>query len=102
MTPSNIKKKICEAKQIAIFGHLNPDLDCFGAMFGVKYLCESLGTKCDMFSNFSDDLFLLNIFPKKVFKEKFIKENYDVEHTLDFATVLEDLGILCRRNGGSL
>ena len=32
----------------------------------------------------------------------FIKENYDVEHTLDFATVLEDLGILCRRNGGSL
>lgn len=78
MTPSNIKKKICEAKQIAIFGHLNPDLDCFGAMFGVKYLCESLGTKCDMFSNFSDDLFLLNIFPKKVFKEKFIKENYDL------------------------
>lgn len=76
--PSNIKKKICEAKQIAIFGHLNPDLDCFGAMFGAKYLCESLGTKCDMFSNFSDDLFLLNIFPKKVFKEKFIKENYDL------------------------
>ena len=32
----------------------------------------------------------------------FIKENYDVEHTLDFATVLEDLVILCRRNGGSL
>lgn len=27
----------------------------------------------------------------------FIKENYDVEHTLDFETVLEDLGILCKK-----
>ena len=32
----------------------------------------------------------------------FIKENYDVEHTLDFGTILEDLGVLCRRNGGTL
>lgn len=32
----------------------------------------------------------------------FIKENYDVEHTLDFETILEDLWILCRRNGGTL
>ena len=30
----------------------------------------------------------------------FIKENYDVEHTLDFETILEDLGMMCRRNGG--
>ena len=29
----------------------------------------------------------------------FIKENYDVEHTLDFETVLEDLGILCKKMG---
>ena len=33
---------------------------------------------------------------------EFIKENYEVEHTLDFLTVVEDLGILCRRNGGTL
>ena len=32
----------------------------------------------------------------------FIKENYDVEHTFDFETILEDLGILCRKNGGTL
>ena len=32
----------------------------------------------------------------------FIKENYDVEHTLDFSTILEDLSVLCRRNGGLL
>ena len=32
----------------------------------------------------------------------FIKENYDVEHTLDFDTILDDLGILCKKNGGTL
>ena len=34
--------------------------------------------------------------------EKYIKENYDVEHTLSYDTVLEDLEILCRRNGGNI
>jgi len=32
----------------------------------------------------------------------FIKENYEVEHTLDFDTILDDLGILCKKNGGTL
>ena len=31
-----------------------------------------------------------------------IKENHDVEHTLDFETILEDLEILCKKNGGTL
>ena len=32
----------------------------------------------------------------------FIKENYEVEHTLDFGTIVEDLEMLCRKNGGVL
>ena len=32
----------------------------------------------------------------------FIKENYEIEHTLDFGTILEDRGVLCRKNGGAL
>lgn len=32
----------------------------------------------------------------------FIKENYEIGHTLDFATIIEDLGMLCRKNGGVL
>lgn len=32
----------------------------------------------------------------------FIKENYEVEHTLDFGTIMEDLRILCRKNGGRI
>ena len=27
----------------------------------------------------------------------FIKENYDVEHTLDFETILDDLEIICKK-----
>ena len=33
---------------------------------------------------------------------EFIKENYEIEHTLSFSTVLEDLEILCKNNGGKL
>ena len=32
----------------------------------------------------------------------FIKENYDVEHTLDFETILEDLEILCKKKWSTL
>ena len=31
----------------------------------------------------------------------FIKENYEVEHTLDFGTIYRRFGILCRKNGGA-
>lgn len=33
---------------------------------------------------------------------EFIKENYEIEHTLSFETVLEDLLVLCKKNGGTI
>ena len=40
---------------------------------------------------------------KEAFKGiAFIKENYDVEHTLDFDTILDDMRILSKKNGGTL
>lgn len=33
---------------------------------------------------------------------EFIKENYESEHTLSFDTILEDVDVLCQRNGGML
>lgn len=33
---------------------------------------------------------------------EFLKEFYDVEHTLSFDDVLEDLTVLCRKNGGAV
>lgn len=31
---------------------------------------------------------------------EFIKENYDIEHTLSFHDAVDDLTIICRNNGG--
>lgn len=33
---------------------------------------------------------------------EFLKEFYDVEHTLSFEDVLDDLAAVCRRNGGTV
>lgn len=32
----------------------------------------------------------------------FLKEFYDVEHTLSFDEVLDDLAVICKKNGGAL
>ncbi|MDE7267322.1 MAG: DUF3791 domain-containing protein [Lachnospiraceae bacterium] len=32
----------------------------------------------------------------------FIKENYDIEHTLSFEDALDDMLIICEKNGGTL
>lgn len=33
---------------------------------------------------------------------EFLKEFYDVEHTLSFEDVLDDLTVICRKNGGAV
>ena len=33
---------------------------------------------------------------------EFLKEFYDVEHTLSFDDVLDDLTVICRKNGGTV
>lgn len=33
---------------------------------------------------------------------EFLKEFYDVEHTLPFEDVLDDLATICRKNGGTV
>ena len=33
---------------------------------------------------------------------EFIKENYEIEHTLNFDTIIEDLRLVCKNNGGVL
>ncbi len=83
MTSKEIKKLICSAKNVAIFGHQNPDLDCFGAVFGAKYLCEKLGAKATIFSNPPKNSFLLNIFDGKEIESEFFSENFDLVIILD-------------------
>ena len=33
---------------------------------------------------------------------EFLKENYEIEHTLSLDDAVEDLDIICRNNGGDL
>ena len=66
-------------------------------------LARLLGTDVNTLLNFQEELSEKEI--GRIANEismKLIKENYEVEHTLDFATIIEDLGILCRKNGGLL
>ena len=83
MTSKEIKKLIYSAKNVAIFGHQNPDLDCFGAVFGAKYLCEKLGAKATIFSIPPKNSFLLNIFDGKEIESEFFSENFDLVIILD-------------------
>lgn len=83
MTSKEIKRLICSAKNVAIFGHQNPDLDCFGAVFGAKYLCEKLGAKATIFSIPPKNSFLLNIFDGKEIESEFFSENFDLVIILD-------------------
>ena len=83
MTSKEIKKLIISAKNVAIFGHKNPDLDCFGALFGAKFLCERLGAKATIFSNPPKNSFLLNIFDKKEIESEYSSENFDLVMILD-------------------
>lgn len=33
---------------------------------------------------------------------EFLKENYEIEHLLPLETVMEDLNLICQKNGGVL
>lgn len=83
MTASELSARIKSAKRVAIFGHMHPDLDCFGAMLGAKFLCESLGVKCELFAEFMKNLPFLRIFPEIYFKNDFDKRKYDLALVVD-------------------
>lgn len=83
MTANDVSARLKSAKRVAIFGHMHPDLDCFGAMLGAKFLCESLGVKCDVFAEFMKNLSFLRIFPEIYFKNDFDKRKYDLALVVD-------------------
>ena len=83
MTANDVSVRLKSAKRVAIFGHMHPDLDSFGAMLGAKFLCESLGVKCDVFAEFMKNLSFLRIFPETYFKHDFDKRKYDLVLIVD-------------------
>ena len=75
MTANDVSARLKSAKRVAIFGHMHPDLDSFGAMLGAKFLCESLGVKCDVFAEFMKNLSFLRISLKLTLNMTSTKEN---------------------------
>lgn len=83
MAANDVSARLKSAKRVAIFGHMHPDLDSFGTMLGAKFLCESLGVKCDVFAEFMKNLSFLRIFPETYFKHDFDKRKYDLVLVVD-------------------
>lgn len=83
VTSEDIKKILSSSKNVAIFGHVNPDLDCYGAMFGAKYLCENLGAKATLFAVNPEKSFLNEIFDKSLVKTNFEPNDFDLVLMVD-------------------
>ena len=79
----DIKNIISSAKRVAIFGHVNPDLDCYGSMFGARYMCEKLGTEAHLFAVNSEKSFLNGIFDKSLIERDFEPKNFDLALMVD-------------------
>ena len=78
-----IQNIISSSNKVAIFGHVNPDLDCYGAMYGAKYLCERLGAEAHLFAINSDKSFLNDIFDKSLIERDFDSSKFDLVLMVD-------------------
>ena len=79
----DIKNIISSAKRVAIFGHVNPDLDCYGSMFGARYMCEKLGAEAHLFAVNSEKSFLNGIFDKALIERDFEPKDFDLVLMVD-------------------
>lgn len=87
MTNKQIVEKIKKAKNIAIFGHRDPDYDACGAMFGLRDFCHKIGKSADVFAEKMWDDILSHIFPMSETKSEFHCENYDLILIVDLHLV---------------
>lgn len=79
-----IKSMIVSAKNIAILGHRNPDMDCYGSMFGMHYACKKLRKNSTMFALEKEESYLKAIFPlDEVCHEQFKSEDFDLVILVD-------------------
>ena len=47
---NEVIKHLTKSKSVALFVHINPDWDCIGSAFALRYSLRSLGVKCDIFT----------------------------------------------------
>ena len=72
MKIKDIAKIVKSGRRIAIFGHISPDMDCFGSVFSLKSALISLGKSVDAFADGE-----LNEKAKKIFVGEELAVNFD-------------------------
>lgn len=83
LTNKQVLQKIKNAKNVAIFSHRNPDPDAFGASFGMKGLCESLGINASVFMSSCCTTELQKIFPCEQVCHDFKAKDFDLVIVVD-------------------
>ncbi len=92
MTENQFVSAIKKAKNIAIFCHVNPDPDAYGAAFAVREICRNFGAKADVFAVRNPVGFLDKIFPLQELRTDFFAKDFDL-------VIICDLHILSRMDG---
>ncbi len=78
LTNKQVVEKIKSAKNVAIFGHKNPDPDAYGSMFGMRDVCRHFGVKAEVFAVKNPKGYLDEIFPLRELNVNFSHENFDL------------------------
>ncbi len=71
------------SSSVAIFGHINPDADSYGAMFALRDMCRNMGKKADCFAIKNAYCFLDEIFPLNEVRTDFSSQEFDLVVIVD-------------------
>ena len=71
------------SNSVAIFGHINPDADSYGAMFALRDMCRNMGKKADCFAIKNAYCFLDEIFPLNEIRTDFSSQEFDLVVNID-------------------
>ncbi|WP_297635628.1 DHH family phosphoesterase [uncultured Clostridium sp.] len=86
-----LKELIYESDKVFIVGHKNPDMDCFGAGFGLSRIVKKLGTKCSIVlgtDTYAIEPFLSQVKSKEEYKNLFMNYEKAYEEITDKSLVI--------------
>lgn len=82
-----ISQKLKEAKNVAIFGHILPDSDCYGSAIGLKCALESMGKKTFVYLPDKLPYFLEFLNNYKTFSQEKEYKSVDIAIVVDSSSI---------------
>lgn len=84
MDLKSIAKIVKNGKNIAIFGHISPDMDCFGSAFSLQVILQRMGKLADVFIDGEISEKDNKVFEGcKICSKDFLEEDYDLVVIVD-------------------